>query len=75
MKPKKCIKKPQVLHIDSEPENADWLHIIRAERIARQVPGGGQLWAEAVRQADGNRSAALVIFYRLLEEAGIERPD
>jgi hypothetical protein len=75
MNPKKSIKKPQILNIDSEPENADWLHIIRAERIARQVPGGEQLWAEAVRQADGNRSSALVIFYRLLEEAGIEKPD
>jgi hypothetical protein len=72
MKSKRKKEEMPILHIDADPDNADWLHIVRAERIARQVPDGEKRWAEAIQKAGGNRSAALPIFYRLLEESGIE---
>ena len=61
-----------VINLDADPDNADWIRIVRAERIARQVPGGTQIWKTAVEIAGGSRSGALEVFYRLLREAGIQ---
>lgn len=61
-----------VINLDADPDNADWIKIVRAERIARQVPGGTQIWKTAVEKAGGSRSEALGEFYRLLREVGIQ---
>lgn len=65
----------RVPNIDEDPDNADWIRIVRAERIAQQVPGGKKIWESALKEAGGSRSGALMVFYRLLQEAGIEEPD
>jgi len=64
-----------IINIDADPDDADWIRIVRAERIARQVPGGKQIWKSAIEEAGGSRSRALKVFYRLLREAGIEEPE
>jgi len=71
--PKKASQTP-VVNIDTDPDNADWLRIVRAERIASKVPGGPEIWNSAVEKAGGSRSGALGVFYRLLREAGIQEP-
>lgn len=76
-----CVVAPQKaskhtgINLDADPENADWIRIVRAERIARQVPGGQRIWKTAVEKAGGSRSKALGVFYRLLREAGIQETD
>ena len=72
--PEKATQRP-VINLDADPDNADWIRIVRAERIARQVPGGLQIWKTAVEKASGSRSGALGVFYTLLREAGIQEPD
>lgn len=72
--PQKAAQRP-VIYLDADPDNADWIRIVRAERIAGQVPGGTQIWKTAVEKASGSRSGALEVFYRLLREAGIEETD
>lgn len=72
--PKKASRYP-VINIDADPENADWIRIVRAERIASKVPGGPEIWNSAVEKAGGSRSGALRVFYNLLREAGIPEPD
>jgi len=72
--PQKTAQRP-VINLDSDPDNADWISIVRAERIAGQVPGGKQIWKTAVEKAGGSRSGALEVFYRLLREAGIQETD
>ena len=67
--------RPPVINIDAEPDNADWIRIVRAERIARQVPDGLEIWNTAVEKAGGSRSKALAVFFTLLREAGIDVPD
>lgn len=64
-----------VINLDADPDNADWIRIVRAERIAGQVPGGKQIWKTAAEKAGGSRSGALDVFYRLLREVGIEETD
>jgi len=64
-----------VFCIGADPDNADWIKIVRAERIARQVPDGQQIWKTAIEKAGGNRSEALAVFYRFLREAGIPEID
>jgi len=64
-----------VFYIGADPDNADWIKIVRAERIARQVPDGQQIWKTAIEKAGGNRSEALAVFYRFLREAGIPEID
>jgi len=49
--------------------------MVRAERIARQVPGGPQIRNTAIEKAGGVRSEALGMFYRLLSEPGIQETD
>jgi hypothetical protein len=76
-----CIVAPQkdaqcrVFNLDADRDNAAWIRIVRAERIAGQVPGGKQIWKTAVEKAGGSRSGALEVFYRLLREAGIQETD
>jgi hypothetical protein len=65
----------QVFNIDADPDDADWIHILRAERISKQVPGEKQIWDSALEEAGGSRSGALIVFYRLLREAGIKEPE
>jgi|GEM_PF-905625 len=72
--PQKTAQRP-VINLDSDPDNADWIRIVRAERIAGQVPGGKQIWKTAIEKAGGSRSGALKVFYRLLREAGIKETD
>lgn len=72
--PQKAVQRP-VINLDADPDNADWIRIVRAERIAGQVPGGTQIWKTAVEKAGGSRSGALEVFYRLLREAGIQETD
>jgi hypothetical protein len=80
-RPASCVVAPQktaqrpVINLDADPDNADWIRIVRAERIAGQVPGGKQIWKTAIEKADGSRSGALEVFYRLLREAGIQETD
>jgi hypothetical protein len=62
----------RAIHLDADPDNADWIRIARAERIVGQVPGGTQIWKTAIEKAGGSRSGALEVFYRLLREAGIQ---
>lgn len=72
--PQKAFQCP-VFNLDADPDNADWIRIVRAERIAGQVPEGPQIWKTAVEKAGGNQSGALEVFYRLLREAGIQETD
>lgn len=72
--PQKAAQRP-VINLDADPDNADWIRIVRAERIAGQVTGGPQIWKTAVEKAGGSRSGALGVFYRHLREAGIQEPD
>jgi len=65
----------RAINLDADPDNADWIRIVRAERIAGQVPGGTQIWKSAVEKAGGSRSKALGVFYRLLRKAGIQETD
>ncbi|GFO55960.1 hypothetical protein GMSM_29670 [Geomonas sp. Red276] len=60
------------MNIDSNPDNADWLQIMRAKRIAEQIPNGKQIWEAALREANGSKSGALMAFYNLLSEAGVD---
>jgi len=64
-----------VFNLDAYPDNADWIKIVQAERIAGQVPTGPQIWKTAVEKAGGSRSGAIGVFYRLLREAGIKETD
>jgi hypothetical protein len=64
-----------VINLDANPDNTDWIRIVRAERIARQVPGGQRIWKTAVEKAGGSRSKALGVFYRFLRDAGIRETD
>ncbi|MBF8260300.1 MAG: hypothetical protein HW377_2674 [Actinobacteria bacterium] len=63
------------INLDADPDNSDWIRIVRAERIAGQVPGGPQILKTAVEKAGGSRSGALEVIYRLLREAGIQETD
>lgn len=72
--PQKASQSP-VFNLDAYPDNADWIKIVQAERIAGQVPTGPQIWKTAVEKAGGSRSGAIGVFYRLLREAGIKETD
>lgn len=66
---------PPVINIDADPDNADWIRILRAERIARQIPRGLEIWETAVEKAGGSRSKAVGVFLALLQSEGFEVSD
>jgi hypothetical protein len=59
------------VNIDADPDNANWLRIVRAERIARQNPQAKRIWETALKETRGSRSDALEPFYKRLKQAGI----